>query len=79
MERFGWPMGPAYLLDVVGIDTAHHADSCNGRRLPGSYELTKAKISIDRMYKLERFGQKNSKGFYRYELDRKGKPKKLAG
>jgi 3-hydroxyacyl-CoA dehydrogenase len=25
MEKFGWPMGPAYLMDVVGIDTAHHA------------------------------------------------------
>ncbi|MEX0584589.1 MAG: fatty acid oxidation complex subunit alpha FadB, partial [Natronospirillum sp.] len=24
MERFGWPMGPAYLLDVVGMDTAVH-------------------------------------------------------
>ncbi|HSF91039.1 MAG TPA: 3-hydroxyacyl-CoA dehydrogenase NAD-binding domain-containing protein, partial [Paracoccaceae bacterium] len=27
MEAFGWPMGPAYLLDVVGIDTACHASS----------------------------------------------------
>merc|ERR1712100_291853 len=25
MERFGWPMGPAYLMDVVGMDTAYHA------------------------------------------------------
>ena len=25
MEKFGWPMGPAYLLDVVGIDTGRHA------------------------------------------------------
>ena len=24
MERFGWPMGPAYLLDVIGVDTAVH-------------------------------------------------------
>ncbi|MDX1298926.1 MAG: fatty acid oxidation complex subunit alpha FadB, partial [Pseudomonas sp.] len=24
MEKFGWPMGPAYLMDVVGIDTGHH-------------------------------------------------------
>ncbi|MDX1496793.1 MAG: fatty acid oxidation complex subunit alpha FadB, partial [Salinisphaeraceae bacterium] len=23
MEKFGWPMGPAYLQDVVGIDTSH--------------------------------------------------------
>jgi 3-hydroxyacyl-CoA dehydrogenase/enoyl-CoA hydratase/3-hydroxybutyryl-CoA epimerase/enoyl-CoA isomerase len=33
--------------------------------------------AIDRMYQLERFGQKNSKGFYRYEPDRRGKPSKL--
>ena len=24
MEEFGWPMGPAYLLDVIGVDTAVH-------------------------------------------------------
>ena len=24
MEKFGWPMGPAYLMDVVGMDTGHH-------------------------------------------------------
>lgn len=27
MEQFGMPMGPAYLLDVVGMDTAVHASS----------------------------------------------------
>jgi len=30
MEKFGWPMGPAFLLDVVGIDTAFHAWRCDG-------------------------------------------------
>ena len=29
------------------------------------------------MYELERYGQKNSKGFYVYETDKKGKPKKV--
>ncbi|WP_254554872.1 3-hydroxyacyl-CoA dehydrogenase family protein, partial [Salmonella enterica] len=24
-KQFGWPMGPAFLLVVVGFDTAHHA------------------------------------------------------
>lgn len=76
MERFGWPMGPAYLLDVVGIDTAHHADAVMSVGFPDRMQHD-GENSIDRMYKLERFGQKNSKGFYRYELDRKGKPKKL--
>ncbi len=26
MEKWGWPMGPALLIDVVGIDTSVHAD-----------------------------------------------------
>ncbi|WP_299183767.1 fatty acid oxidation complex subunit alpha FadB [uncultured Neptuniibacter sp.] len=76
MERFGWPMGPAYLLDVVGIDTAYHADAVMAAGFPDRM-THEGENAIDRMYKLERFGQKNSKGFYRYELDRKGKPKKL--
>lgn len=76
MERFGWPMGPAYLLDVVGIDTAHHADAVMAAGFPDRMQH-EGENAIDRMYSLERFGQKNNKGFYRYELDRKGKPKKL--
>ena len=76
MEGFGWPMGPAYLLDVVGVDTAHHADRVMAAGFPDRMEHEGENI-IDRMFKLERFGQKNAKGFYRYEMDRKGKPKKL--
>jgi len=76
MEGFGWPMGPAYLLDVVGVDTAHHADRVMAAGFPDRMEHEGENI-IDRMFKLERFGQKNNKGFYRYEMDRKGKPKKL--
>ncbi|RTE66629.1 fatty acid oxidation complex subunit alpha FadB [Amphritea opalescens] len=76
MERFGWPMGPAYLLDVVGIDTAHHADEVMAAGFPERMSHEGESI-IDRMFSLERFGQKNNKGFYRYELDRKGKQAKL--
>lgn len=77
MEGFGWPMGPAYLLDVVGIDTAYHADAVMADGFPDRMRH-EGENAIDRMYKLERFGQKNSKGFYRYEPDRRGKPAKLA-
>lgn len=76
MEGFGWPMGPAYLLDVVGIDTAYHADAVMAEGFPDRMQH-EGENAIDRMYKLERFGQKNSKGFYKYEIDRKGKPKKV--
>jgi 3-hydroxyacyl-CoA dehydrogenase/enoyl-CoA hydratase/3-hydroxybutyryl-CoA epimerase/enoyl-CoA isomerase len=76
MEGYGWPMGPAYLLDVVGIDTAHHADAVMAVGYPDRMSHEGENV-IDRMFKLERFGQKNNKGFYQYELDRKGKPKKI--
>lgn len=76
MEKFGWPMGPAYLLDVVGIDTAYHADQVMAEGFPDrmKHEGTNA---VDRLFELERFGQKNGKGFYTYTPDRKGKPKKI--
>jgi 3-hydroxyacyl-CoA dehydrogenase/enoyl-CoA hydratase/3-hydroxybutyryl-CoA epimerase/enoyl-CoA isomerase len=75
MEGFGWPMGPAYLLDVVGIDTAHHADAVMAAGFPDRM-THEGENAIDRLYKLERFGQKNSKGFYAYAPDRHGKLKK---
>jgi hypothetical protein len=34
MEKWGWPMGPAYLLDVVGIDTGHHASHIMATEFP---------------------------------------------
>ena len=76
MEKFGWPMGPAYLLDVVGIDTAYHADQVMAEGFPDRMQHEGVN-AVDRLFELERFGQKNGKGFYQYEADRKGKPKKI--
>ena len=76
MEKFGWPMGPAYLLDVVGVDTAYHADQVMAEGFPDRMKH-EGKNAVDRLFELERFGQKNGKGFYTYEPDRKGKPKKI--
>lgn len=77
MEKFGWPMGPAYLLDVVGLDTAVHAANVMAEGFPDRMkkEFTDA---IDVLYKAGRLGQKNGKGFYAYSEDKKGKPKKDA-
>ena len=75
METFGWPMGPAYLLDVVGIDTAHHVGDVLAAGYPDRMHFD-IRTSLDVMYEAERFGQKNGKGFYTYSPDRKGKPKK---
>ena len=76
MERFGWPMGPAYLLDVVGMDTALHAGEVMAEGFPDRMGDMSGGV-IPRMVEHERLGQKNGKGFYAYQEDRKGKPQKL--
>ncbi|QJQ93985.1 MULTISPECIES: fatty acid oxidation complex subunit alpha FadB [Halomonadaceae] len=77
MEKFGWPMGPAYLLDVVGMDTAVHANEVMAEGFPDRMARD-GKSAIQVMYDNQRLGQKNDKGFYKYEEDRKGKPKKVS-
>ena len=75
MEKFGWPMGPAYLLDVVGIDTGAHAANIMAESFPDRMKMDEKTI-MDIMHEKNRFGQKNGVGFYKYEKDRKGRPKK---
>jgi len=75
MEKFGWPMGPAYLMDVVGVDTGDHAATIIGDAFPDRMKMTTETI-VQVMHKEKRLGQKNGAGFYKYEIDRKGKPKK---
>lgn len=76
MEAFGWPMGPAYLNDVVGMDTGVHVAEtiCAGfpERLRRAW-----KDPLQAMVAGGRLGQKNGKGFYSYETGAGGKPKKL--
>ena len=76
MERFGWPMGPAYLLDVVGIDTAHHARAVMAAGYPERMGAD-GRGAIDVLFEAGRLGQKSGRGFYRYEADKGGKPRKL--
>ncbi|WP_066805764.1 fatty acid oxidation complex subunit alpha FadB [Moraxella oblonga] len=75
MEKFGWPMGPAYLLDVVGIDTGVHASAVMANAFPERMNPD-YKTATTVMFEHNRLGQKNGTGFYQYELDKKGKPKK---
>jgi 3-hydroxyacyl-CoA dehydrogenase/enoyl-CoA hydratase/3-hydroxybutyryl-CoA epimerase/enoyl-CoA isomerase len=75
MEKFGWPMGPAFLLDVVGIDTAFHAGGVMADGFPDRMRQDVPTI-ISKMYENEWYGQKNNKGFYIHSKDKKGKPKK---
>ena len=77
MEKFGWPMGPAYLMDVVGIDTGHHGRDVMAEGFPDRMKDDR-RTAIDALYEADRLGQKNGKGFYAYETDKRGKPKKVA-
>jgi len=76
METFGWPMGPAYLADVIGLDTMSHIIDviCAGypqRMTTSALEPTKVMVAR------QRYGQKSGVGFYRYETDANGRRKKV--
>ena len=74
-RQYGWPMGPAYLCDVVGIDTCYHCLDVMAEGFPTRMaKLEKDPIAL--MFENDRYGQKNGVGFYAYSKDKKGKPKK---
>ena len=77
MEKFGWPMGPAYLIDVVGLDTGVHGAEVMAEGFPDRMKPD-YKGAIELLYENKRLGQKNGVGFYKYETDKRGKPKKVA-
>jgi len=81
MEAWGWPMGPAYLMDVVGLDTAVHCFPSILEGYPermgdvygGDYKVSPTRL----LFENGRLGQKNDNGYYLYEKDKRGKPKKV--
>jgi 3-hydroxyacyl-CoA dehydrogenase/enoyl-CoA hydratase/3-hydroxybutyryl-CoA epimerase/enoyl-CoA isomerase len=76
MEAFGWPMGPAYLQDVVGMDTASHVIDVISAGY-GPRMNVDAPHAVALMAANGRLGQKSGFGFYRYVQDAKGRPQKL--
>jgi 3-hydroxyacyl-CoA dehydrogenase / enoyl-CoA hydratase / 3-hydroxybutyryl-CoA epimerase / enoyl-CoA isomerase len=74
-KEFGWPMGPAYLLDVVGIDTADHAASVMAEGFPERMQKVD-NDPVTLMYQANRLGQKNGVGFYDHGKDKRGRPSK---
>lgn len=74
-RRFGWPMGPAWLLDVVGIDTAHHAATVMADGFPERMSQG-GNTAIDLLFEQQRLGQKNGHGFYTWQPDKKGRLQK---
>lgn len=72
MEAAGWPMGPAYLQDVIGIDTCVHVidfiTAGYGERMAADFPH-----AVKRLAEAGRLGQKNGAGFYRYARGEKGR------
>ena len=65
MEDFGWPMGPAYLEDVVGMDTGSHVSDVIAAGYPDRMPPLQ-RDALKLMVENGRYGQKNGIGFYDY-------------
>lgn len=77
MEAFGWPMGPAYLQDVIGMDTGAHV----WKVISAGYSqrmVLPEHDAVRLMVAHKRYGQKSGAGFYCYDADAAGKPRKSA-
>jgi len=61
--KFGMPMGPFQMNDLVGLDLGWRARKLSGMK-PEDVPIT-ARVA-DKLCELERFGQKTSRGFYIY-------------
>lgn len=75
MEQWGWPMGPAYLSDVVGLDTSVHAGGVMAEGFPDRMRMD-FKSATEVLFEHRRLGQKNGRGFYAYAPDKRGKLQK---
>jgi 3-hydroxyacyl-CoA dehydrogenase/enoyl-CoA hydratase/3-hydroxybutyryl-CoA epimerase/enoyl-CoA isomerase len=74
MEAFGWPMGPAYLEDVVGMDTGLHVIDVISAGYPQRMHPPE-RNAIRTLVREKRLGQKSGAGFYDYD-SAGGKPKR---
>jgi len=72
MEAFGWPMGPAHLMDVVGMDVGSHVAKVIAAGYPDRM-TTHWQNVLSLMVEHRRFGQKNGVGFYHYVADAAGR------
>ena len=76
MEAWGWPMGPAYLIDVIGLDTINHCYASMSSGLPERFNLDDSNSPSGLMYAADRLGQKNGRGYYQYIQTKTGRAEK---
>lgn len=73
MEGFGWPMGPACLLDVIGMDVLDRAVEAIRAGYRDRMPVV-AGSAIRLMVEQQRYGRKSGEGFYRYDAAHTGRP-----
>ncbi|RYZ06868.1 MAG: fatty acid oxidation complex subunit alpha FadB [Comamonadaceae bacterium] len=76
LEAFGWPMGPAWLEDVVGMDTGSHVIDTIAAGYPQRIRPP-ARNAIAELVRHGRLGQKSGGGFYDHDTS-SGKPRRTA-
>jgi 3-hydroxyacyl-CoA dehydrogenase/enoyl-CoA hydratase/3-hydroxybutyryl-CoA epimerase/enoyl-CoA isomerase len=77
MEEFGWPMGPAHLQDVIGMDTLDHVLEVISAGYPARMRMDFPN-GVRALVEKKRLGQKSGSGWYRYESGAAGKRLGLA-
>jgi len=65
MQRFGWPMGPAALADVIGLDILVHADGVLQQAFPDRM-LHQVPVVAEKLLSSGLLGKKGGSGFYSY-------------
>ncbi|MDG2018812.1 MAG: 3-hydroxyacyl-CoA dehydrogenase family protein, partial [Porticoccaceae bacterium] len=75
MEQWGMPMGPAYLMDVVGLDTIVHCYAVMSEGIPERFIIDHT-TPTEILLKSGRQGQKNGLGYYSYTAGKGGRPEK---
>ncbi len=63
VKKFGMPMGPFELMDSVGLDVCVKVSKIFKESLGDRIELPEVLLKLE---KSDRLGQKNGKGFYKY-------------
>lgn len=77
MEQWGMPMGPAYLMDVIGLDTISHCYSVMREGIPERFVSSSKDMPTETLFNLGRLGQKNGLGYYKYEKTQQGRAIKM--
>ncbi|MBN3854771.1 fatty acid oxidation complex subunit alpha FadB [Paraburkholderia sp. Ac-20340] len=72
MEAFGWPMGPACLQDVIGMDVSSHVVDVISAGYPARMPAMQHD-ALGLMASRGRLGQKSGLGFYAYTRDDNGR------